>query len=228
VLAVGLREHHQLHIGGVAIQSCEGFDQVVDFVIGQGQAPGLVGLFQRSATATQDIHMVHGRRVQRREQSGSITSAGHGRLGHAVVQHSGHLAQLLCSQFGCAEQARFQGQAVFGQALHAAHIKTAVVGDVGRLGRPGRDGADAGADHDDGAIAGACVRLTIGQQRRQGVFLGVLQRCCGGHQMHETGVDALNVWRNFCQTWQKLGNAKVAEGAGAFESRDVQGHGVAL
>jgi hypothetical protein len=25
-----------------------------------------------------------------------------------------------------------------------------------------------------------------------------------------------------------LGNAKVAEGAGAFKSRDVQGHGVAL
>jgi len=34
--------------------------------------------------------------------------------------------------------------------------------------------------------------------------------------------------RNGGQTGQKLGNAKVAEGAGAFESRDVQGHGVAL
>jgi hypothetical protein len=34
--------------------------------------------------------------------------------------------------------------------------------------------------------------------------------------------------RNLGQTRQKLGHAKVAEGAGAFKSRDVQGHGVAL
>ena len=190
VLAVGLREHHQLHIGGVAIQSCEGFDQVIDFVIGQGQAPGLVGLFQRSATAIQDIYMVHGRRVQGCEQGRRITSARHGRLGHAVVQHGGDLAQLRFCQFGFVEQARFQGQTVFGQSLHAAHIKTAVVGDVGGLRCPGRDGADARADHDHRAIAGACVRLAVGQQCCQGVFLGVLQRGGGSHQMHKTGVDA--------------------------------------
>jgi hypothetical protein len=52
MLAVGLREHHQLHIGGVALQACEGVDQVVDFVFGQSQAPGLVGIHQGGAATT--------------------------------------------------------------------------------------------------------------------------------------------------------------------------------
>ena len=35
VLAVGLRKHHQLHIGRVATQLGEGIQQVSDFVVGQ-------------------------------------------------------------------------------------------------------------------------------------------------------------------------------------------------
>jgi hypothetical protein len=228
VLAVGLREHHQLHIGGVAFEARERRDQIIDFVFGQGQAPGLVGVFQSSATANQHIHMRHGRRVQRSEQGRSLIPAGHRGLGHAVVQQGSDLAQLISRQFGGAEQAGFQGQAVFGQALHAAHVKTAVVGNVGRLGRPGRDRADARADHDHRAIDRTCVGLAIGQQCGQGVLLGIAHGRCRGHQVHKTGGNAQNLRRYFCQTWQNLGNAKVAEGAGAFESRDVQGHGVAL
>ena len=40
VLAVGLREHHQLHISGVALQAREGGHEVVDFIVGQRQAKG--------------------------------------------------------------------------------------------------------------------------------------------------------------------------------------------
>ena len=43
VLAVGLRKHHQLHIGGVAGQAHEGGDEVVDFIVGQRQAKARVG-----------------------------------------------------------------------------------------------------------------------------------------------------------------------------------------
>jgi hypothetical protein len=172
--------------------------------------------------------MRHGRGLERREQSRSFIAAGHGRLGHAVVQYGRHLAQLLGAQLGGAQQTGLHHQAVFGQALHAAQLKTAVVGNVGGLGCPRRHSAHAGADHDHGAIGGTGIRLAIGQQGREGLFLGIGQRCGRGHQVHKTGGDAHNLRRDFCQTWQNLGNAKVAEGAGAFESRDVQGHGVAL
>jgi hypothetical protein len=175
VLAVGLREHHQLHIGGVALQTCEGVDQIIDFVFGQGQAPGLVGCFECSAATAEHVHMVHGRGLERREQSSCLIAAGHGRFSHAVLQHSRHLAQLFSAQFGGAQQARFHHQAVFGQALHTAHIKTAVVGNVGGLGRPGGHGAHAGADNNQGAIDRARVRFTVGQQGRQGLLLAVLQ-----------------------------------------------------
>ena len=75
------------------------------------------------------------------------------------------------------------------------------------------------------------IRVMAGQYRqqcRQRVVLGVLQRRRGGNEMDKTGGNALDLGRVFSQTWQKLGHAKVAEGAGAFKSRDVQGHGVTL
>ena len=136
VLAVGLRKHHQLHIGRVALQTCERLDQVVDFVFGQGQTPVLVGSLQSVATTAQHVHMRHRRRLQHREQNRGLVAAGHGRFGHSVVQQRGHLAQLLGCQFGGAEQARFHGQAVFGQALNAAKVKTAVARDVCGFGGP--------------------------------------------------------------------------------------------
>jgi hypothetical protein len=46
--------------------------------------------------------------------------------------------------------------------------------------------------------------------------------------MNKTGRNAHNLRRNNGQTGQKLGDAEVAEGVAAFESRDVQGHGVTL
>ena len=163
VLAIGLREHHQLHISGVALQTRESGDQIIDFVFSQGQAPGLVGIHQSGASADQHVHMVHGRRLQGGEQGRRLGAAGHGRLGHSVVQRGCHLAQLLRSQFGRTEQARFHGQPVFGQALHTAQGKTAVVRNVGGFGSPRGDGSDTGADNDQGAIDHSRVRLAVGQ-----------------------------------------------------------------
>ena len=48
VLGVGLREHHQPDVAGVALQLGEGLDQVVDLVVRQRQAEVLVGDFQRA------------------------------------------------------------------------------------------------------------------------------------------------------------------------------------
>ena len=43
VLTISLRKHHQLYVGGVALQFGEGLLQVDDFVFGQGQAKFGVG-----------------------------------------------------------------------------------------------------------------------------------------------------------------------------------------
>ena len=56
VLAVGLREHHQFHIGGVALKAGESLHQVVQFVIGQRQTKSGIGLRQRLASAAQHIN----------------------------------------------------------------------------------------------------------------------------------------------------------------------------
>ena len=61
VFAVGLGKHHQFHVGRVASQCREGIHQVIDLVGGQGQAPVLVGTFQRGLATAQHIHMIHGR-----------------------------------------------------------------------------------------------------------------------------------------------------------------------
>ena len=43
VLAVGLRKHHQLNVGRVAVELCERFDEVIDFIKGEREAKLGVG-----------------------------------------------------------------------------------------------------------------------------------------------------------------------------------------
>ncbi len=56
VLAVGLREHHQLDVRRIPAEGAEVLDQVVDFVRRQGQAHGGVGGFNRRAAKAENIH----------------------------------------------------------------------------------------------------------------------------------------------------------------------------
>ena len=56
VLAVGLREHHQFHIGRVALKAGESLHQVVQLIIGQRQTESRIGLRQRLASAAQHIN----------------------------------------------------------------------------------------------------------------------------------------------------------------------------
>jgi hypothetical protein len=118
VLAVGLREHHQLDVGGVALQAGEGVDQVVDLVVGQRQAPLLVGGLQRGAAAAQHIHKLHGRGLQgeqlrpRRAWQTPTRSCGRAaaRLGRCSALSS-----------GLPPSRPDFSHAVFGDALHAEH-----------------------------------------------------------------------------------------------------------
>ncbi|KAF1033478.1 MAG: hypothetical protein GAK34_03561 [Delftia tsuruhatensis] len=104
VLAVGLREHHQLHVRGIALQALEGVDQVVDLVVGQCQAPLAVGSLQRRAAAAQHIDELHGSGFQGGEQLLGLGARGEDRFGHAVVQQGRDLRGLLGRQLGLATE----------------------------------------------------------------------------------------------------------------------------
>ena len=94
MLAVGLREHHQLHIGRVAAQLREGVHQIVDLVSRQRQTPVGVGLLQRGAATGQHIDVRQRLRMQLGEQRARLVAAGQHALGHAVVQQRGDGIQI--------------------------------------------------------------------------------------------------------------------------------------
>ena len=167
VLAIGLGEHHQLHVGGVAAQLGEGVYQVFNLVASQGQAPVAVGRQEGRLATTQHIHMGHRGGFERMEQIKCLGAVQHGAFGHAVVQQGRDGLQLLGGQRGFAQQRVLEGQPVFHQAFHTLDAKATVVCNVGGLGGPGRDRSETRADHDRGSVRGAGIRVTIGQQRSQ-------------------------------------------------------------
>ena len=152
VLAVGLREHHQLHIGGVAFELREGLHQIVNLVIGQGQTELGIGCQQRRSSwhrpATQHVHMRHGCGLQFGEQLQGLRALEHDTLSHAVVQQGCYLRQLLRAEHGPAQQRVFQGEAVFHNPLNPTHCQAAVVRNVGGFGRPRRHRAETWRHHD--------------------------------------------------------------------------------
>ena len=147
VFAVGLREHHQLDVGRVALEHGEGFGQIVDFVFGQGQAQRDVGLDQRGAALGQHRHGAHRLAGQRREQRLAVEAGVDHGFGHAVVQAGGRPGQGAFVEGLAAEQATLGRERVADAALDAAHRRqAAIAGDVGGLAGPGRHGAQARDD----------------------------------------------------------------------------------
>ena len=86
VFRIGLREHHQLHVGWVAVQRAVVFKQIVHLVCRQGQPHAFVRRFQRGTPATQHVHRVERLVFVRGKQFfGGLEIGQHG-FGHAVVQ----------------------------------------------------------------------------------------------------------------------------------------------
>ncbi len=136
MLGVGLGEHHQLDVVGVAPQSFEAGHQVIDFVIGKGQAQLDVGLLQRGAATAQNVDCGERFGLSMAEQIGGVFEAFEYQLGHAVVQRGGDQLRI-----GIAELTlHVEGDAAL-QALDLA--EAAVVGDIAGLARPGRNRAEA-------------------------------------------------------------------------------------
>ena len=135
MLAVGLREHHQLDVGRVALQTAEGVQQVVNLVIGQCQTKAHIGVPQRLTVlrrrAGEHIDMFHRCRLQLGEQAKGQATVEHHAFGHAVVQQRGQLLALRLAGCGADDQADL------GDALDALERQTAVVRNVRGLGGPG-------------------------------------------------------------------------------------------
>ena len=87
VFRVGLREHHQFGVGGVAAQCAVAVHQILDFIRRQRQTQVRIGGLQRRlrVAGQRDVLERAGLAVQK-QTSGVIDARQH-RLGHAVVQH---------------------------------------------------------------------------------------------------------------------------------------------
>ena len=223
MFAVGLREHHQLDVGRVALERVEGVDQVVDLVIRQGQAPVLVGCFQRGAATLQHVDLLHrGSRQVGEQVLGSVQRGQHA-LGHAVVQQRSHGLALCIAQAGAVHK-------VFGTALDTAYAgsfrQAAVAGNVGGLGGPGRHGADARRD-DDGGVGSTLllIRFAVGQQLLQRGATGGIQFGIAFHPVGKACADALHAGRHRLDLVQQLACAKRGQGVAALEGCDECLHG---
>ena len=86
VLGVGLCEHHQLDVVGIAAEGLEVFDQVVDLVIGEGEAEGAVCLDQRGSALRENGHAGHGARSGVMKKSIAGGDVAENDLRHAVVE----------------------------------------------------------------------------------------------------------------------------------------------
>ena len=92
VLGVGLREHHQLDVVGVAAEGGEALDEVVDLVVGEGEAERAVGFDEGGAALGEHGHAGQRARGLVAEQDFAGGEVVEHDLGHAVVELCGNRA----------------------------------------------------------------------------------------------------------------------------------------
>ena len=225
VFAIGLGEHHQFHVGGVALQGGEGANQVIDLVVGQRQAKAHIGVQQRSATTTEHVASVQRRSLQSAKQGLGLTALGKHALGHAVVQQVCAGLELLGREAGLGQQTAFEREAILHHALHPLDGQPAVVRNVRGLGGPGRERAQARRHQQHQAVRAAFEGLAVAQQCIQAGGERRVGRAVGGHPVHKAARNAADLVVHPLQGGQKSGGAETAERVAAFEGTKVQGHG---
>ncbi len=85
VLGVGLSEHHQLDIGGIAADTGEIFREVCDFVFRQRKPHVAVGAFQDRRASAHHVHCRERPGLEMLEQAGGILKRGKHRFRHTVM-----------------------------------------------------------------------------------------------------------------------------------------------
>jgi hypothetical protein len=124
MLAVDLREHHQLGVGRIAARALVVRGQVVDLLRRQRQTPVLVGALQRRFAVLEQFHAAQLAARLRVEHALQLGGLQQHRLGHRVVQFA---------PGGRLQRARAAEQ-VGATAFDAAHAtQPADPGDVGGL-----------------------------------------------------------------------------------------------
>ncbi len=211
VLGIGLREHHQFDIGRRAAQRGEAFAQVVDLVLGHGQAEALVG----------GLQLVHRHAFQltpRRggEQGLALIDGVQHRLGHRVMQ--GLDQRLLGGGLG-RPALHVDAQA----ALDPADRLAGTADQFGGLAGPGRQGTQAG--HDDAAdgAVGDGLGLRLGfQDAAQGGHVGG-GRAFGLDEVDVPGTADAQGGSDGLQAGFKAFAAEQRQGGRALEDHHVRG-----
>jgi hypothetical protein len=219
VFGIGLGEHHQFDVGRVAAGLGEDVEQVIDFVVGQGQTERAIGVDQRGFTASQHVDRSQRLRREMAEQFAGFGKTGEHRFGHPVVQQAGNGFPLIGAQRAVVLGHNMEGD----DALDAFNrIQIAVPGNVGGLRRPRRNGADARGDEEQFAGITAC-RLLFQQCRQLGpLFSG--QRPFQCRNVPVIRRHGFNIGNRGRQTLNQALQAEGGKGGIALEAKDV-GHG---
>lgn len=91
---IGLREHHQFYVGGVALEFGVIFREVVDFIRGKCQTPVSVGFGECRRCIVQNVDVAQRRRLGFAKQDNRILRVCQHHFGHAVVQQRSDCATL--------------------------------------------------------------------------------------------------------------------------------------
>ena len=220
VLAVGLREHHQLDVARVAPERREGVD--AGSRSRRRTAPGRTAALaccQRGAAAAQHVDMLPsagaGCSSNRCARGVALERPRSRSCGRAAARRQ-RRSSSPSSGLAPPSSAALQRQPVLGDALDAVHGEPAVVRDVGGLASPGRHGAQARRRRRPARRRrGAVERLAVAQQRREPVALGARPAARrsrpSARSARAIAVDACRCDR--LQARQELLGAEVAESA---------------
>src|SRR5690625_3235691 len=134
VLGVGLSEHHQLDIYGIAPQCLKALHQVINLIFRQRQAQLLVGLFKSATPLTENVHGLLRLWFTLGKQHRGIGDIIENRLYHAIVQLS--FNEWMCGGV----DSTFDHVAY--TSLNARNLAQAgIMGNIGGFGGPRGNGA---------------------------------------------------------------------------------------
>ena len=225
VLGVGLREHHELDIVGVAFEAGEGVDEVVDFVVGEGEAEGRVGLDEGGAALGEDGDAGHRARLLVAEEGVAGVEVGEDDLRHAVVELGAEDGVFVGVEDGGAEI-----DSVGDDAFDALDINEAAdVGDVGGFGGPRGNGAGAGGDNlrEAGDGDGAAPR-TVGEEFFEDLAMGGGEVVGQLRDVDELGGNGARGQTGGDEVVEQFVKTETGEGGGAAEDQHGQKNGFHL
>ncbi|SPU80533.1 Uncharacterised protein [Burkholderia multivorans] len=230
VLAVRLREHHQLDVGRIALELAERIDEVVDFVFGEREAQLDVRALERAAAGAE--HVDRRQRLGRQfvEQVFRVVARSHHAFGHPVMQRGRDRgARVVGQRLLAAEQARLQRDRELDAALDAAHVReAAVLRDVGRLAGPRRHRAEA-RQHDEGLerpfLGRRLERRAVVHQRIDARAVVGRQRFGRVDEMQVLAAHRDDVGVDLPERVEQTGLTEIGEGRSAGKTREVS-HGL--